>query len=303
MLSRRMFLGGLSAGLPVVLVPNLAHAKIAKAPRLHAIVIGINTYTGRSGDGQPIRALKGCLNDTADIERQVQRLQPMFFRRLGWDAAAAAERPVTRADFFGAWRDMMDAAQAGDTVLLTFAGHGSRVPVLPGNPSNEVDGYDETLVLTGWDASQGRNAEHIIDDELNELFLAAHARGATVVFVADCVYAGGLVSSTAMPPSLLFLAGAHEDETMPEIRDPRTGLYRGALSIAVARALEGGAATAAGAITAGSLARFVRRHVRLLAETPPDRHIDWPTLVTQYSVARDRTLFAHPDWGSGVADR
>jgi hypothetical protein len=293
MLSRRMFLGGLSAGVPVVLMPGLARAELKRVPRIpprvHAMVIGINTYTGLRGDGRPIGALKGCLNDAADIERQVRRLQPAFFRRLGWDAAAAAERPVTRADVLGAWRDMMAAAQARDTVLLSFAGHGSRIPVLPGNPGNEADGYDETLVLTGWDASQGRNAEHIIDDELDEMFHAAHRKAINVVFVADCSHSGGLARSV---PSLLFLAASQESEHPPEI--VVDGQYRGPLSVALARALEGRAADTDGIITASSLTRFVLGHVRDLVDSTnvPERSVNAnPIALRGSGIQRDTVLF------------
>jgi hypothetical protein len=289
MLSRRSFVGGLAAGLPVALMPG--HLRAQTAPRVHAIVVGIDTYTGRGGDGQPIRALRGGLNDAADIEQQVKKYQPATLVRLGWDATARQERPVTRASFLQAWRETLAAAGEGDTLLLTFAGHASRIPILPGNPSGEADGYDEALVLTGYDASQGRNGEHIVDDELDEMFRAALAKGAIVVFVADCVYAGGLISSTAIPPNLLFLGAAQEDETAPEFRDPSTGLYRAALSIAVGRALEGGAVTD-GVITARSLAVFVRRHVRLLAESVQNLGSLWPTLVTASGVDGDRPLFA-----------
>jgi Caspase domain len=289
MLSRRSFAGGLAASLPVALIPGDVRAQTT--PRLHAIVVGIDTYTGRGADGRPVSTLKGCLNDAADIERQVKKYRPTTLVRLGWDAAAGRERPVTRVDFFRAWGDTLAAAHHGDTLLLTFAGHAGKVPVLPGNPSGEADELDEVLVLTGYSASDGRNGDIVIDDELNEMFLAARAKGVRVVFVADCIHAGGLVSPTSIPPNLLFLGASQENQVAPEIRDPSTGLYRGALSIAVARALEGGAATD-GEITALSLVRFVRRHVRLLRDSIQDPGIRWPTLVTALGVDDGRVLFA-----------
>ena len=80
---------------------------------------------------------------------------------------------------------------------------------------------------------------------------------------------------------------------MPEIVDPRTRLPRGALSIAVARALEGEAATD-GVITTRSLASFVRRHVRLVAQGVQNTDIIWPTVVTDGGVHRDTQLFVLP---------
>jgi hypothetical protein len=306
MLNRRSFLGGLSASLPLLAISGPLNAQGA-APRLHAMIVGINLYTGRGGDGRPIRQLKGCQHDAADIERQVRRFQPATLVRLGWDAAAATDKAVTRADFFRTWQQTLAAAGSGDRLLLTFAGHGSRIPVLPGNPSGELDGYDETLVLTGYDASQGRAAEHIIDDELDLMFRAAHARGVIVCFISDSCHSGTLTRSadqlagdktyryvtppplppgreappSAPPPhpNVVFIAGAQEDETVPEIRDPSTGQHRGALSLAVGRALAGGGVTD-GVITVRSLTAFVRRQVRLLADGVQSADIVFPTIVT-----------------------
>ena len=194
MLNRRTFLGGLSASLPLLAMPGSLCAQGAAA-RLHAMIVGINTYTGRGGDGRPIRSLRGCQNDAADIWEQVRKYDPATLVRLGWDATAGRDRTVKRADFFRTWEETLAAARSGDRLLLTFAGHGSRVPVLPGNPSDEADGYDETLVLTEYDASQGRNGEHIIDDELAAMFQAASAKGVIVIFIADSCHSGTLTRS------------------------------------------------------------------------------------------------------------
>jgi hypothetical protein len=310
MLSRRSFLRGLSAAVPLVGLPYSGpysgHAQAAR-PGLHALVVGINTYTGRDARG-PIRSLRGCLNDADDIEAQVRRLGAASFRRLGWDAAGKTERPVARADVFAAWRDMLAAARAGDTLLFTYSGHGSQVPVLAGNPSREADGMDETLVLTGYSVADGRNGELIIDDELDELFRAAHAKGLIVVFASDSCHSGtvyrtvelrdvsyrtlrpdpaarggpaaapmtapGPAAPPEAPPNLLFLAGSQENELVPEITVG--GRYRGALSVAVARALEGRAATD-GVITAYGLARFVLAHVRDLSDAGQHPNVTWPS--------------------------
>ena len=260
----------------------------------------------------------------------MKKYQPATLVRLGWDATAGRDRTVKRADFIRTWEETLAAARSGDRLLLTFAGHGSRVPVLPGNPSGETDGYDETLVLTeySYDPSQPRGGEHIIDDELDAMFRAANAKGVIVIFIADSCHSGTLTRSVdalagdrsyrfvappplpprgsdtpppvstpatraPMLPNLVFIAGSQEDETVPEIVDPRTRLPRGALSIALARALEGEAATD-GIITTRSLTTFVRRHVRLVAQGVQNTDIIWPTLVTEGLVHRDTQLFVLP---------
>src|SRR5262245_10222255 len=98
MLTRRSFLGGLSVGLPLLAMPGPLLAQGSRWS-LHVIVIGINTYTGLGGDGRPIRTLRGCQNDAADIWEQVQLYQPATKVRLGWDIAAGREKAVTRKEF------------------------------------------------------------------------------------------------------------------------------------------------------------------------------------------------------------
>jgi hypothetical protein len=82
------------------------------------------------------------------------------------------------------------------------------------------------------------------------------------------------VAPPEAPPNLLFLAGAQDNELVPEISVG--GRYRGALCVAVARALEGRAATD-GIITAYALARFVLGHVRDLSDGGQHPYVTWPS--------------------------
>src|SRR5215475_14390262 len=98
MLNRRLFLGGLCASVPLIALPGALRAQAR--PRLHAMVVGINTYTGQGPQGK-VPDLEGCINDANDIARQVIRLDPNV-RILGVN-----NEPVTRARFFSAWQSMM----------------------------------------------------------------------------------------------------------------------------------------------------------------------------------------------------
>ncbi len=91
-------------------------------------------------------------------------------------------------------------------------------------------------------------------------------------------------------PNLVFIAGAQEDETVPEIRDPSTNQYRGALSLAVGRALSGEAATD-GVITVRALTTFVLRKVRSLAEGVQNAEIIFPTMGIERGVDSNTPLF------------
>jgi hypothetical protein len=297
-LDRRLFLRGLSASAPVLALPGVTLAQ-ARRPRLHAMVVGINTYYGRAVRGQ-IPNLLGCINDAKDIAEQVARLDPGSLRVLG-----ARNEPVTRAAFLSAWHDVLAAAGEGDSLLLAYSGHGGQIKELC--PGNEADGLDETLVLSGFDVGQARDsAEHIVDDELAQLFAAAAAKRLLVVFVADSCFSGTVYRSveaaanvryrtirsyelargasppadaclavaTEDPPNLLFLSGSQENEVVPEINVG--GQWRGALSYAVARALEGRAASN-GVITAYGLSEFVLRYVQSLSDAGQHPNVTWPS--------------------------
>jgi Caspase domain len=73
----------------------------------------------------------------------------------------------------------LQSAARGDTVLVTFAGHGERVRDLDGD---EPAG-DQALVL--YDS-------FLLDDEIYEI-LTGFRQGVSVIFVADCCYGGSII--------------------------------------------------------------------------------------------------------------
>jgi hypothetical protein len=296
MMNRRLFLGGLGASFPVITLAGTLRAQ-PRRPRLHAMVVGINKYAGQGPAGK-VPDLEGCINDANDIARQVVRLDPNV-RVLG-----VRNEPVTRAAFFSAWQSMVSAAGRGDTLLLTYSGHGGRVT--EACAGNENDGLDETLILTNFDVRHTADkAEHIIDDELAALWAAAAERDLRVVFVADSCYSGTVFRNIELtdrqrhrtirayqlapggrapvscgtarleiPENLLFLAGSQENEVVPEME--LNGAWRGALSVAVARALEGGAdANGDGVITGQELRDFVLNYVESLADSNQHPTVMW----------------------------
>src|SRR5262245_44954786 len=110
MLNRRSFLSGLSASVPLLTLPGAGTLQAQGAPRLLAMVVGINAYTGRDANGRRIKSLEGCINDAADIEDKVRRFNPAFFRRLGWDPSRPRGQqhvPVMRATFMDTWKELL----------------------------------------------------------------------------------------------------------------------------------------------------------------------------------------------------
>jgi hypothetical protein len=134
-----------------------------------ALCIGINDYPGTGSD------LRGCVNDADDWAAELTRRD--FDVRTLLDAAATGDG--IRAGI----RERIDAAAGGDTVVITFSGHGTWVPDLGGD---EPDRRDEALCPYDVE-SHGP----LLDDELFELFLD-RPRGVRVVLISDSCHSGSV---------------------------------------------------------------------------------------------------------------
>src|ERR1700676_94584 len=126
MLTRRTALLGLGASsLPLTLGAGRAFAQ-ASRPRLHAMIVGINAYKGRIGRQNrdqsmtylPVPQLQGCINDARRIEAAVRPLAATTRLLLDGD--------VTREAFLRTWQGMVADSAPGDTLLVTYSGHGSQ---------------------------------------------------------------------------------------------------------------------------------------------------------------------------------
>ncbi len=116
-----------------------------------ALCIGINDYPA------PINKLAGCVNDANDWrDILVQR---------GFEVEQLLNKAATTDSMRKKIRKITQDARAGDTVVITYSGHGSWVPDVDGD--DEDDGKDE--VLCPYDVQQNGP---ITDDELFEIFTA-----------------------------------------------------------------------------------------------------------------------------------
>ena len=263
-----------------------AHA--AAAPAVRALVIGIDAYA-------ELHDLAGAVNDARDVAQALATAGVTDLVLLE-DAAAS------RVGIASAWRGLLARARPGDTLVLTFAGHGGQEPERV--PGSERDGLDEVLLLGGFRSAGPGTRERIRDDELHGWFLDAGERGLQVLFIADSCHAGTLtrgldprVPATALrtarytitddmltlappdpaaardevpPPHVSFLAAGQEHEQVPEVVVPGASgrpEARGALSYVFARALEGRADLDGDRVLRrAELWRFVRENVRMMSE-------------------------------------
>jgi hypothetical protein len=143
----------------------------------YALCIGINDYPGTQND------LAGCVNDADDWSAELAA--------RGFAVTKLLDRAATKAGMVRAMREVLGRARDGDTVVITYSGHGSWTADEDGD---EADGRDEALCP--WNLEDGL----LLDDELHALF-AERAPGVRLTFVSDSCHSGTVARSapTAAP--------------------------------------------------------------------------------------------------------
>ncbi len=142
-----------------------------------ALCVGINDYPGTTGD------LRGCVNDAADWREELER--------RNYEVQTVLNRDATRKNLLSAFRDIVTKAETGDSVVITYSGHGSFVPDLDGD---EPDGTDECLCPYDIDRKGA-----ITDDDLHEIF-SSRARGTRLVLISDSCHSGTVARFAPSPP-------------------------------------------------------------------------------------------------------
>jgi hypothetical protein len=133
----------------------------------YALCIGINDYPGTGSD------LSGCVNDAQDWAEELTKRG--FDTELMLDAEATGD--AVRAGI----RRKLAGAGSGDTVVITYSGHGTWVR---DDNGDEPDGRDEALcpydIFTNGP---------LLDDELYDI-LCERQRGTRVVMISDSCHSG-----------------------------------------------------------------------------------------------------------------
>lgn len=180
-----------------------------------ALCIGINDYPGTQSD------LSGCVNDAHDWSNVLDG--------RGFTVSILLDDQATKANMVAAIRDQIGGSQPGDSIVITYSGHGTFVPDTSGD---EPDGRDEGLCP--YDIGQG---QVLLDDEIHVLF-AERAEGVRVALLSDSCHSGSVIRwappvADRNTPRPRFLPPS---VWMPEDQLPRSG--SGALMRSVARGLQ-----------------------------------------------------------------
>ena len=134
---------------------------------LLALCIGINNYPGTGSD------LSGCVNDANDWAKELNS--------RGYNVEKLLDKNANGANIRKGINATIAKAKRGDTVIITYSGHGTYVPDLNGD---EPDGLDEAI------CPHDTNTKGVITDD--ELFLMFNARGTGVhlAFLSDSCHSG-----------------------------------------------------------------------------------------------------------------
>jgi hypothetical protein len=131
--------------------------------RKMALCIGIDRYRDRP--------LAGCVNDARTWERTL--------RGLGFSVQMLLDEQATRQGILDGLRSLMSGARPGDSLVLQYAGHGTR---LPDDDDDEDDRHDEAWVPV--DYHQGNL--FLRDDVVREALTALPAGVALTLFMDCC---------------------------------------------------------------------------------------------------------------------
>lgn len=252
---------------------------------VRGLVIGIDDY-------QHVRKLKGAVADANDLASSL--------RTMGvGDVVQLIDAQADRNSILREISAMVERTRVNDLVFLSIAGHGTQEPERI--KGSEPDGMENVFLLPGFEITPAGSLQRILGSEFNHFIRQFELRGAKVIFVADTCHGGGMardidpraaemsfrqvprytllvdelkpVSDKSDPRSELdfdhsaFLAAVDRSTKAPEVRIPGIDGLRGALSYAVARAVEGGAdANHDGKVTLKELFSNVRQVVYQLSD-------------------------------------
>lgn len=194
-----------------------------------ALLIGIN-YVGTKHE------LNGCINDVATIRD--------ICVNNGYDDINCITDQYhsiqpTKSNIMDSIKNVLEKSVNGDTVLISYSGHGSNTRDLNGD---EPDGKDEVVCAID---------DNIKDDELYSLIVSNLKDGVKLRVIMDCCHSGSILDLNLTYNSkknvvseslnrntskdIIMISGCKDDQTSADAHIG--GKYRGALTWAINKTL------------------------------------------------------------------
>lgn len=164
---------------------TLYSGDVIRQPVGRSIHVGVDRLDTAHYGGE--FALASCVNDARKMREIAES--------LGYNAVILENEQATVANFTGFMRGAISDLFAGDSLLVTFSGHGSQLP--NSSDDEEADLLDETLCFYD---------RMLLDDEFYAL-LAQFREGVRVHAVFDSCHSGTvakLLGFAPMPKDVLF---------------------------------------------------------------------------------------------------
>ena len=147
---------------------------------LYALLVGINQYDPRSG----VSTLRGCTNDARAMKAY---LEARVASRAQLHVQMLLDEQATRQAIIDGFRQHLQRARAGDTVLFYYAGHGSQEIAPKEFWAIDPDRLNETLVCYD---SRVDNTWDLADKELARLIADVSQQNPHIAVVLDCCHSG-----------------------------------------------------------------------------------------------------------------
>eukprot|EP00535_Pseudo-nitzschia_heimii_P003180 CAMPEP_0197174868 /NCGR_PEP_ID=MMETSP1423-20130617/1226_1 /TAXON_ID=476441 /ORGANISM="Pseudo-nitzschia heimii, Strain UNC1101" /LENGTH=352 /DNA_ID=CAMNT_0042623869 /DNA_START=131 /DNA_END=1188 /DNA_ORIENTATION=+ len=146
-----------------------------------ALFIGIN-YVGQKGE------LKGCVNDVVNIKNFFEKNYQLDEKMILTDdprTEPETNYAPTKANIISGFRWLVKGAKPGDSLLLHYSGHGSKVK---NHDGTEKSGYDQTLVPVDHEKKG-----HILDDDIHDMLCKTLPSGVRLTGIFDCCHSESIM--------------------------------------------------------------------------------------------------------------
>ena len=207
--------------------PTVLHEPLTATVK-RALLVGCN-YTGSQYQ------LSGCINDINNLKSRITASYGFLEENITILTDKTPVKP-TKANILAAFKVLLDAGRAGDTLLFQFSGHGSSTIDKNGD---EVDKLDELIVPSDF--------KYISDDDLKALLMDHLKKGVTVVALFDSCHSGTAMdlrhqyspvttvsSSKETLGQAILISGCKDSQTSADSFED--GQYQGAMTWAFLKA-------------------------------------------------------------------
>ncbi|MFZ4380372.1 MAG: caspase family protein [Sandarakinorhabdus sp.] len=174
-------------------------APISASAAVRAVFVGIDTYKYSRSAGQASAGfddLSGAVGDTLRIKATLARVYGLALdaptngqcRSGNATSITLTNACATKAAILQAWNSAINASKPGDTLILYFAGHGSRF--IDDRALDQASRYNSTLMATDARQPGAVAGADILDYEVRGVIDLATAKGVRVVTWFDSCNSG-----------------------------------------------------------------------------------------------------------------